>query len=138
MKILIFEDHPVLEEIIRLFNHLQQTGQGQFELMIAVSVTEAEARLQHVNLAILDVTNRGRDLAYRAFNKVKIPVIGLTMNHEDAGWHPSNGSEIICKLDPELYEKIGHAVRECQARLIISDRSLLTLQTVGIEGGWNN
>jgi hypothetical protein len=76
-QVLIFEKPQVIPVIISLLNDIAEKVGGQFELVFATSAAEAEARLPHTDIAIIDVEDPGRSIAHKAVAS-GIPTIALS------------------------------------------------------------
>jgi len=112
IKILILEHPIVVPTLIKCIKHLDKTDNTGFELLVAPSVLEAQARLYDVDMAIIDISREGRALAEIALNKIGIPVIVTSdLIHDMASIRESPNLRLIVKPKFSI-TKFTQAIRD--------------------------
>ena len=70
MKILIVEDPGVEDLILAILKMLEHTMHATFETVTVRDSQEATARLDEVDMAIIDLYGQNRDVAIAAIKKI--------------------------------------------------------------------
>jgi len=80
-KILIFEDPRVVPVVTDFLREFEITEGVRFDVIIAPNSKVALKALPDVDMAIIDVWNEGREVAHKAVNEHKVPIVATV----DAG-----------------------------------------------------
>jgi len=81
MKILLFEEEPLIREVfMKLLAEIEAVTGVKFEIMIANNVTEAQYGIQHVEIAIVDETLAGREHLLGYAERAGVSTVVMTNN----------------------------------------------------------